>query len=592
MEQLYPFSKNRYFRKKRMRAVDFERDQAFADHKLSFLSHWVFGTGVAFGLGVQRIDSDSLLVEPGLAIDAQGRFLIVDEPTICRVRALPGFEALQSENALLWLSYKEELLDPMFVADDEGQSTQYAVAKERFELSLSEEGLLPMPAADEALLSETVLFEDEEIRVSQSIPRVLSATHPFHLRLYIQCFSLEPLDLELTYAPDIPGFTGEDGKELRFQERLRAQKGETVLNLTVLPAQPAQMVRITVPETGLSVEKRGMRHNGQCAYQEEFAVVPGDVFAAMAERLNARSPQELWDDQPLGVPLAGVRFVRYDDKALLDDILPLGTRHQASVPCLQDRLQRVAARFLAVEDRDTPEKNRPCPKSGTQAQPEAPTSTPRQMTTGSVMVNAGLHMKAGSILTTEEIEHGLGPGTVFIEFGIEHIYPVANSVQNRTDLLLGDVSLFDQASGTYDKDFDRGVRVHPDKGTFELAIRPLADLRQSNIWLRWFAWRPDGAAPKAETGGILKRLHPDVIHVKPGEAISFTPIFTNGATLPCDFFVEGKQAGVITRDGIYTAPEREGLYQIYAQVRGNPEERANAFVIVKAEEVPDGPGGV
>ena len=45
-------------------------------------------------------------------------------------------------------------------------------------------------------------------------------------------------------------------------------------------------------------------------------------------------------------------------------------------------------------------------------------------------------------------------------------------------------------------------------------------------------------------------------------------------------------------DGIYTAPEREGLYQIYAQVRGNPEERANAFVIVMAEEVPDGPGGV
>ena len=43
---------------------------------------------------------------------------------------------------------------------------------------------------------------------------------------------------------------------------------------------------------------------------------------------------------------------------------------------------------------------------------------------------------------------------------------------------------------------------------------------------------------------------------------------------------------------IFTAPEREGLYQIYAQVRGNPEERANAFVIVKAEEVPDGPGGV
>ena len=592
MEQLYPFTKNRYFKKKRMRAVDFDRDQAFADHKLSFLSHWVFGTGVAFGLGVQRIDSDSLLVEPGMAIDAQGRFLIVDEPTICRVRALPGFETIQGENALLWLSYQEELMDPMFVADDEGQSTQYAVAKERFALSLSEESLLPMPAADEALLSETVLFEDEEIRVSQSIPRVLSATHPFQLRLYIQCFSLEPLDLDLTYAPEIPGFASEDGQTLRYQEHLRVGKGETVVDLIVRPIQPAQVVRITVPESGLSLEKRGMRHSGQTAFQEEFAVAPGDVFAAMADLLNARSPQELWDDQPLGVPLAGIRFVRYDDKALLDDILPLGVRHQASVPCLQDRLHRVAARFLTEKDTGESKKEGPCTKTGAQPQPEPPTPAPRQMTTGSVMINAGLHMKAGSVLTTDEIEHGLGPGTVFIEFGIEHIYPVANSVQNRTDLLLGDVSLFDQASGTYDKDFNRGVRVHPDKGTFEMAIRPLCDLRQSNIWLRWFAWKPDGAVPKTEVGGILKRLHPDVIHAKPGATISFTPIFSGGSTLPCDFFVEGKQAGVITRDGVYTAPEREGLYQVYAQVRGNPEERANAFVIVKAEEEPDGPGGV
>ena len=176
-EQLYPFSKNRYFKKKRIRAVDFERDQAFADNKLAFLNHWVFGSGTAFGLGVQRIDSDSLLVEPGMAIDAQGRFLIVDEPTICRIRALDGFDAVRGETALLWLSYREELLDPMFVADDEGQSTQYAVAKERFAFSLSEEEALPQSAAERVLLSEFILFEDEEVRITQSIPRIQLHTH-------------------------------------------------------------------------------------------------------------------------------------------------------------------------------------------------------------------------------------------------------------------------------------------------------------------------------------------------------------------------------------------------------------------------------
>ena len=201
-------------------------------------------------------------------------------------------------------------------------------------------------------------------------------------------------------------------------------------------------------------------------------------------------------------------------------------------------------------------------------------------------------MKAGSILTSDEITHGLGPGMVYVEFGIEHIYPVANSESNRTDLLLGDVSLFEQASGSYDKDFDRGVRVHPDKGTFELAVRPLADLRQSSLRLRWFAWRSDGEVQAAEPNGILRRLEPDVIHVKPGATVAFTPIFSGGTGCTCDFYVEGKRNGVITRDGVFTAPDRECLCQVYAQLRGKPEERANAFIIVEMGEDGNGQGRV
>lgn len=584
-EPLFPFSKNRYFRKKRMRAVDFARDQAFADHKLSFLSHWVFGTGVCFGLGVQRVDGDSLLVEPGMAVDAQGRFLIVDEPAICRVRTLPGFDALRGETALLWLSYREELLDPMFTADDEGPATQYAVAKERYSLSLGAEGALPVSAADQALFSEHVLFEDEDVRITQSIPRVLSADRAFRLCLYIQCFSPEPLELNLRYTPDIPGFAGEQA-----EARLRAEKGETAVALPFRPVQPAQAVRITVPESGLSVEKRGVRHGAQNPFSGEFPVVPGDPSAALAERLSACSPQELWDRQPLGVPLAGVRFVRYDDKALLDDVLPLCPRRRAPAPHLQERLRRAAARFQPREAERPPDPG-PVRTQAAETGDRTPAAPPpRRMTTGTVLLNAGPRVKAGGILATEEIAHGLGPGTVFVEFGVEHIYPVANLEQNRTDLLLGDVSLFEQASGSYEQNLDRGVRVHPDKGTFELAVRPRTDLRWSGLRLRWFAWKPESDAPKAEAGGTLKRLRPDVIRVKPGELVSFTPVFVNGAALPCDFFAEGKRAGVVTRDGIYTAPERPGLYQVYAQVRGDPEKRANAFVIVGEEA--DGPAGL
>ena len=86
------------------------------------------------------------------------------------------------------------------------------------------------------------------------------------------------------------------------------------------------------------------------------------------------------------------------------------------------------------------------------------------------------------------------------------------------------------------------------------------------------------------SAGSLIRLSPDVITVEPGAVINFVPVFSGGTSLLCDFFVESEQAGVITRDGVYTAPDKPGLYQVYAQTRGQPEERAHSFVLVREAE--------
>ncbi len=125
---LYPFSKNRYFPHKRMRSADFIREQTYIEHRLAFLSRWELGAGVALGLGAQRVDGDSLLVTPGLAVDGCGRWLIVDEPAVCRIRTLSGFDSLHGETALLWLRYHEEWTDPMFVPGEQGEVREYAAA--------------------------------------------------------------------------------------------------------------------------------------------------------------------------------------------------------------------------------------------------------------------------------------------------------------------------------------------------------------------------------------------------------------------------------------------------------------------------------
>lgn len=581
----YPFEKNRFFPQKRMRAVDFQREQAFFDGKAAFLSHWLLGTGVAVGLGVQRVDGDSLLVEPGFSVDPQGRLVIVDEPALRRLRTLEGFGDLAEDTAVLWLAFGEEDREPVFVPGVDGQI--FAAAQETFRFFLTSGAELPPSEAEAALFSRCVLFADDEVRVTQRIPKVLSGTRPTWLGLEVLCLSPEPVEVEITYTPHVPGFTGPDGNappELR--EKLRLNKGERVLKLPIYPSCPGQTVFFSLEEGDFLLEKRGQKGSAQGGvgrFQGEFPVTMGDPAVELAARLTALSPQELWDVSRQGVPLAILRLVRGENQALLDDVIPLDPRRRTGSPWLTEALRRL------TEDCWRPERAREENTAPVKAAEGRKPSAPRRRSaTGVVTLQTGLHLGEGNILTSDELSHGLGPGTVWVEFGVENVYPVANDHRNRTDLLLGDVTLFEQASETYDVDFDKGVRLHPEKGTFALAVRPRGHLRQTTLRLRWFAWRPElgeeGLAQ--EDTGALRRLEPDLVRVKPGERVQFTPVF-DGDAAPCDFATEGRRSGSITQDGVYTAPDRPGLFQVWAQARGNPKERAEGFVIVDGED-PDG----
>ena len=573
--QFYPFSKNRYFPRKRMRSSDFIREQEYVEHKLAFLSQWDFGAGVALGLDVQRMDGDSLLVSPGFAVDGYGRWLIVDEPAICRIRTLQGFDTLHGEIALLWLSYHEEGTDLMFVPGEQGEIREYAAVRERFSFYLTDMQPLPEGMGHSVLFSDVILFEDDDLRIRQVIPRILPAHGTVQFRLTIESFCTEPLNISLRYSPEFPGVqTAGSGQPLCCDQAMQLKTGETTLSLTGRLDTTAQAVLLSLPEDGFLLEKRGIPLRAQCRFREEFPVAFGDPLAALEQRLLSQDPQELQTGAEGDVPLAGIRLLRCDSQVILDGIFPLAQNRRAALPCLKEQLQDCGAFFSAL------------PLVEQSAKSDAPSSEPapeppRQVATGTVLLNAGLHLQEGNILCSDEIAHDLGPGTVFIEFGIENVYPAVGTDRNYTDLLLGDASLFSQASGTYDCGFDRGVRIHPEKGTFELAVRLKGDLRQTTLRLRWFAWRGENHASHKLPSGTLLRLEPDVARVAPGATVNFVPVFEQGLGAPCDFLIPDKQSGVITENGIYTAPEKDGLYQVCAQIKDRPETKVNSFVIVR-----------
>lgn len=586
--QRYPFSKSRYFPHKRMRSADFIQDQGYVEGKLAFLSRLNFGAGMALGLEVQRIDADSLLVSPGFAVDRNGQWIIVDEPAICRIRTLPGFDALRGETALLWLTYHEELTDSMFVPGVRDEVREYASAKERFSFYLTNMRPLPQPFGDHALFSNVVLFEDDDLRIRQMVPRVLPADGMIQLRLVLEAFHPEAVELHLRYLPELPGLSvGEDGQPPVLERTLRLEQGETTLALTGRFSTTAQAVLLSLPEHGFLLEKRGVQLRAQCVFQEEFPVIAGDPISALRERLLSQDPRELWEEEPEeGVPISGVRMLRCGDQVLLDHVFPISTSCRTTLSYMEERLRFCKGFFPYTQTSERPASNISAPP------PEPHSGMQRQMTTGVVTLTTGLHLQEGNLLCSEEIAHGLGPGTVYVEFGVENIYPAPDVNRNYTDLLLGDPSLFAQASGTYDHSFDRGVRVRPEKGTFELAVRIRGELHQPALRLRWFAWRAEESSDRAPQAGTLLRLEPDVAYTAPGGAIDFVPIFAQGTGTPCDFLVPERQSGTITPNGIYTAPRKDGLYQVCAQIKDMPETRVNAFVIVRTEDTDDGQDGL
>lgn len=592
----YPFVKNRYFTGKLLSAADFEREQAYYDGKNAFLSLWTFGPGIAAGLSASRIDGESLAVEPGFAVDGAGRMVIVDAVAIRRVQALDGFAQLEGQLALLTLHAKSEWQEPVFCAFGEGEGQQeHGAVREGFCLRLSGPGAQPICAADRALFTGCVLYEDEELRVRQVLPRVLAAQGETRFRLILERFCAEPVEISLRYAPVVPGFVQAQSGDAPVLDIkvMRLEEYQTELTLTLIRSgdTAAQAAVVSLERDSFALVKRQKMYSARAPFQEELPVVSGDPMRALQARLREMPLDALWQGEDgQGVPLALLRFVRYGEGCLLDAVIPVAQAVHAYNPFMESRLRQCAAFFSGGSGRAQPDQPKePAPKP---LAVEIQRKPVRQMQTGVMQIAAGLHTKAGETLYSEECAHGLGPGPVCVEFGVENVYPAADLGRNRTEMLLGDVSLFAQAGGTFDTPFDKGARVHPDKGTFELAVRLHAPLCQPVLRLRWFAWRAAEETATRLPAGTLSRLVPDICTVAPGAVVNFLPVFTDGADAPCVFTVEGRHGGAVTKDGIYTAPGEEGLFQVRAQVHGRPDQQASAFVIVKRAGKQDGSGGV
>ena len=136
---LHHFEKNRYFQGKLMTALDMATEQQYHTSRLETINKLTTGVGIVSGLTISDFEDDGdtlqITIQTGLAIDYNGRPIVVRNPTTRTVPTPDG------DAVYFYLQYDEESKDPVPVPGSDplsGEESEESRVLEVFDVTARE----------------------------------------------------------------------------------------------------------------------------------------------------------------------------------------------------------------------------------------------------------------------------------------------------------------------------------------------------------------------------------------------------------------------------------------------------------------------
>lgn len=584
--QLLPFERNRYYVGKLLTSADFQAEQTYNNHKRRFLNEMMFGSGIVCGLGVYSLDDLSIMVDSGVAVDGCGREIAVESPVVRKLSAVEGFEELQTERVTLCLRYREENVHPVYTVQgqENGESYECNHVREGWQLLLRDsEALPPVCPPEPEFLATAVLYGDEDYAVTCAMPAQAPCGAVVRLEVKVRRLRETAGPLTLKAAVQMPAFTDENGEhELRLELLDVCPEKEMALSWYITaqsaPIQESVLLadeRSIQVRVGESERPAGEKFALRTAVVEASAAQIADQAAASAslEMRNAAGGQDY-------VALAEIVLQRTRNAYLIEELHTTGVR------------QYIRTTASAALRRELEEWFRPAAAAaaGSPVAQRAALPAERRVepiyATGVCEIALGANMRRGQVAYSDEIIHGLGAGTVFVSVGAEYLADDPRLGAPARNTIYGNVGLFsqDQAPTTA---AETAVKVMNDRGSFVVAARLLEDSTRVVLPLRWVAVSlPDsGEESKLQklSGKSIMAVPPTVV-LATRESHFFNVRFNNMEPCTLTYELTEKDSGEISSDGIYTAPGREGVFEIRISCAEIPLISTYAYAVVKKRD--------
>lgn len=586
----FPFERNRYFYGKLLTVRDFEVEQRYHCTKRELLNRLVHGAGVVCGLGVTASDESTLMIESGMALDYQGREIVVPEPLFRKLPMLEGQETLAGKkDAYLCLSYAEEDVEPVNATGAEvGSQRQFDLTREGFRLFLTAE-----PPAYQSLLETagrenvSVLYQSDELILVLSLPSILCAGEEFQVQVLVVKNENTPpvqfsLEGENTFAES------ENGRVCLSYRESREEKRCVYTVDFPLRAKSLSGVdsRLFPGGCELNVEL-GSHHYKNYLNVEAAVHLCRDQEECRLRRRQLDDLSHHLRGRDLPLYLAKLELIHSAAGVFVGGVTSLpfqqavGTEGRSGGSSAGEFTVTTSVRSLEYWQK--PDVKAVYQPSSGALHLDFGIPSPEQydyaVAHGTVDLTMPGGIRVNSRVFSQEIAHGLGAGAVDVRLSVEF----TDKEREETALLCGNSEVFKHKSQKAAPPWvEAAALIYPERGTMRIGLW-LHDTVEGNlIRVHYFAQKPE-----RDTSRILSQhrvslsVTPEFSRLGCRGKLQFQAEVVGSEDKSVTWSVKEENGGVIDHNGLYQAPELPGTYEITAVASADDSVTASAFVIVE-----------
>lgn len=570
----FPFERNKYFYGKLLSVDDFELEQRYINDKRRMINRFLHGVGVVAGLYVVRVDEKTISLEAGFAIDSQGREIVVDTPVVKKLSLIEGFENCVEESnkdyVYLCLDYDEEEAGAVHnVAGNamiQGGEEAYNKIKETYRLYLSDSEPEQENLDKTALYEQSsVLYAQDGIVIRQIIPKYATVGSETEICLEIENTTKKYVAFSYDLLLECFTYKGQSSLTVNFNEMQFEKTGKYTISYKIDAMENAytegsvllnpKSVKMFIDKNEIPVDMKNDAVSIQIVKGDIRNTIIRDYYrTAMDNIVKINSQNRLY--------LAKLYLLRAGDSYVIDMVenLPF---HQ----CILNQNLSFALHQLTIDGLEQGagiyekgESNKS--RTGKNKETEKGVS----LVHGSYWLDLNGGGQKGDRYVSEEIAHGLGFGSVVLKVGIEDEDKV---------ITYGSSEIFKDT----DPMLELAVKVFPEKGTFQIGGRLLEQVIKSGVNIHWTAIMNDEEKIEEKVSRKIF-IKPSVLDLATRESYYLEAVCSNMADKTIEWKVKDN-GGSISENGMYTAPNTPGVYEVVAQSTAYPEVKASIFVVVR-----------